>query len=69
MKILYRKEINVPSGFYCTNCQCLMREKNMQNKFVYYCRLSGQYKIPNTKGQSIKDNFCVSNCLEALNRS
>lgn len=27
MKILYRKEINVPSGFYCTNCQCLMREK------------------------------------------
>ena len=69
MKILYRKEINVPSGFYCTNCQCLMREKNMQNKFVYYCRLSGQYKIPNKKGQCIKDNFCVSNCLEALNRS
>lgn len=69
MKILYRKEINVPSGFYCTNFQCLMREKNMQNKFVYYCRLSGQYKIPNTKGQFIKDNFCVSNCLEALNRS
>ena len=69
MKILYRKEINVPSGFYCTNCQCLMREKNMQNKFVYYCRLSGQSKIPNTKGQFIKDNFCVSNCLEALNRS
>lgn len=23
MKILYRKEIDVPSGFYCTNCQCL----------------------------------------------
>ena len=69
MKILYRKENNVPSGFYCTNCQCLMREKNMQNKFVYYCRLSGQYKIPNTNGLFIKHNFCVSNCLEALNRS
>ena len=69
MKILYRKEINVPSGFYCTNCQCLMRDRDVQNKFVYYCRLSGQYKIPNTKGQFIKDNFCVSNCLEALNRS
>lgn len=30
MKILYRKEIDVPSGFYCTNCQCLMSERNMQ---------------------------------------
>ena len=27
------------------------------------------YLRPNSKGQFIKDNFCVSNCLEALNRS
>lgn len=69
MKILFRKEIDVPSGFYCTNCQCLMRDRDSQNKFVYYCRLSGQYKRPNSKGQFIKDGICVSNCLEALNRS
>lgn len=69
MKILYRKEIDVPSGFYCTNCQCLMIERNMQNKPVFYCRLSGQYKRPNSKGQFIKDGICVANCLEALNRS
>lgn len=35
MKILYRKEINVPSGFYCTDCQYLMSEKNLQNKTVF----------------------------------
>ena len=69
MKILYRKEINVPSGFYCTNGQCLMRDRDVQNKFVYYCRLSGQYKRPNSKGQFIKDGICIANCLEALNRS
>ena len=69
MKILYRKEVNVPSGFYCTNCQCLMRERDMQYKPFYYCRLSGQYISPNSKGLFIIDNFCVSNCLEALNRS
>lgn len=69
MKILYRKEIYVPSGFYCTNCQCLMREMNMQNKPVFYCRLSGQYKRPNSKERFIKDEICVANCLEALNRS
>lgn len=69
MQILYKKEINVPSGFYCTNCPCLMRDRNMQNEVVYYCRLSGQYKRPNSKGQFIKDEICISNCLEALNRS
>ena len=69
MKILYRKEIDVPSGFYCTNCQCLMIERDMQNKPVFYYRLSGQYKRPNSKGQFIKDGICVANCLEALNRS
>lgn len=69
MKILYRKEINVPSGFYCTNCQCLMRDRDVQNKFVYYCRLSGQYKRPNSNGQFIKDTICIANCVEALNRS
>ena len=69
MKILYKKEINVPSGFYCTDCQYLMSEKNVQNKTVFYCCLSRLWKRPNSKGQLIKDEFCIENCLEALNRS
>lgn len=69
MKILYKREINVPSGFYCTDCAYLMSEKNTQNKTVFYCRLSGLWKIPNSKGQVIKDELCIENCIEALNRS
>lgn len=69
MKILYRKEINVPSGLYCTNCPYLMSEKNTQNKTVFYCRLSGHSKRPNSKGQLIKDELCIENCIEALEKS
>lgn len=68
-KVQNRKEIDVPSGFYCMNCQYLMSEKNLQNKTVFYCYLSRLWKRPNSKGKFIKDDICVANCLETLNRS
>lgn len=69
MTILYKKIINVPSGFYCTNCPYLISEKNLQNKYVWYCRLSGLYKQENSKGQMIKDHICIDNCIETLQKN
>ncbi len=66
MKILYQKEINVPNGFYCNGCIHLDTEKNIKNRTVWCCKLSGLWKIPNSKGQLIKDNFCIKNCIETL---
>lgn len=66
MKILYQKEINVPSGFYCNGCTYLGTDKNMQNRTVWRCELSGLWKTPNSKGQLVKDNFCIKNCIKTL---
>lgn len=66
MKILYQKEINVPSGFYCTNCSYLGTDKDIKNRTVWLCKLSGIWKTPNSKGQLIKDNFCIKNYIETL---
>lgn len=66
MKILYKKEINVPSGFYCNGCIYLGADKNINNRAVWCCKLSGLRKTPNSKGQLFKDNFCIKNCIETL---
>lgn len=41
MKILYKKEINVPSGVYCNGGTYLGTDKNINNRAVWCCKLSG----------------------------
>lgn len=71
LKTQYDKYISIPNNFYCNGCRYLSTAPRRDGKSgaEFYCRLSGQYKGPNSKKQFIKDNFCVSNCLKVLKRS
>lgn len=60
---LMRKEINVPIGFYCNGCIYLGADKNME---VWYCKLSGLWKVSNSEGQILKDSRCLENYIETL---
>lgn len=60
---MLRKEIKVPIGFYCNGCIYLGADKNME---VWYCKLSGLWKVSNSEGQILKDGRCLKNYIETL---
>lgn len=66
VKTQYDKYIRIPNNFYCNGCRFLSTAARRDGKSgaEFYCRQSGLYKVPNKKGNLVKDN----QCLIALNK-
>ncbi len=66
VKTQHDKYIRIPNNFYCNGCRYLGAAPRRDGKSgaEFYCRNSGICKVPNKKGNLVKDN----QCLVALNK-